>query len=391
MSDSLGYRLGRAFQVTPEEAEAARDPFKPLREQTAREEAEAERYGMPVTRFFSNIARGYQGEEPVVEPPGPARDIALPASMGAAPAATAHPAAPRPAVTTLDRDPAYADVISGTSGTLPTIDQPQAGGYPSRGEALAALPAGGGGREPTLEEKGYRAIRMPNGTMLFTNRAETGGEELSLADAGRVVRRQDRDQLPTGVDPKSLTMRSLLQASLRANPLEPGPPAPEAPIRGRMVAGTPYDTTPTATQMPGESRQVAALALEQATGAAELAGARAKEREAAMTPQEKAALNPAVMISAAARTYRDDALKELFAQINQQTQEIKTKYTDPTQRAKELRSMLERSDREYRRILGASLIGSGEAVPSAALADPKVDPAAQIAAAMGLTPAAAAQ
>lgn len=128
-----------------------------------------------------------------------------------------------------------------------------------------------------------RAIRMPDGKLLFTNRDEYGGEEFTPAEGGRLVREAQRAQPleatnPLVSDPTSRTLRALVRAS--AGRPESGP----VPAAGRMVPGTTPDLSGgTLSTIEGTPQQQQALQLEDAIGALSLANVR-QETEVASMP-----------------------------------------------------------------------------------------------------------
>lgn len=142
----------------------------------------------------------------------------------------------------------------------------------------------------TTRRTGYsamRAIRLPNGQMLFTNRPEYGGEEMTPAEGGREVRRQQAAE----IDPASATMSALVKASARAA-MQRGEGSQPAP-QGRVVPGEAPSMTPGGfSQIEGTPQQQARYALEDAMTALNLAGIQGEEKkvreEAAMSPVERA-------------------------------------------------------------------------------------------------------
>jgi len=129
----------------------------------------------------------------------------------------------------------------------PPADMPKPLDY-SVGGAVANVPAavaeaGAAGPVAQTAPAGrIRAIRLPNGQMLFTNRDEYGGEEFTPEQGGRIVREQQRAR----IDPTSATMSALVNASVRAAEKEIGQPEPQ----GRMVPGTAPEPGAGVTFMP---------------------------------------------------------------------------------------------------------------------------------------------
>lgn len=118
-----------------------------------------------------------------------------------------------------------------------------------------------------------RAIRMPNGHMLFTNRDEYGGEEFTPQQGGQIVREQQR-QMPTPARPPfegditHAAMTGLVRASMRASAGEPSP----GQLRGRMVEGKAPDTTGGSVSMiEGTDEQQLADKIQTAMGHQQLA------------------------------------------------------------------------------------------------------------------------
>lgn len=135
-----------------------------------------------------------------------------------------------------------------------------------------------------------RAIRMPNGQILFTNDASYGGEELSIGDAGKIVRAGDAATVARGpMRPSSETMSGLLQASTRASAAR----GPESPMvgGGRMVAGRTPDLSGGAVSMvEGTPEQQLDEKLQDAMGALSLADVGQRTKLASMDPGARALL-----------------------------------------------------------------------------------------------------
>jgi len=142
-----------------------------------------------------------------------------------------------------------------------------------------------------------RAIRMPNGTMLFTNRDEYGGEEFTPKQGGQIVREQQRTQAPLPRSPfegdlTHAAMTGLVRASMRASAGEPRP----GEMRGRMVEGTRPDASGGAVSMiEGTPEQQLQQKLSAAMGQLQLGQIGQESKLAAMEPGERALVeNPHV-------------------------------------------------------------------------------------------------
>lgn len=151
----------------------------------------------------------------------------------------------------------------------------------------ASQPAGMQGPTPSS----IRAIRLPNGHMLFTDRSasEIGGDELSQGQAGEAVQRQTRN---INFDPTSRAMSALVAASMRASRIDQAGPPPEPTVQN--VSGPAWDSRPGFSAMQGTDEQKRGLELEKAAGlaamakaGAETAEAERRTREAPMTPEER--------------------------------------------------------------------------------------------------------
>lgn len=153
-----------------------------------------------------------------------------------------------------------------------------------------------------------RAIRMPNGTVLFTNRDEIGGDEFvgGTAAAGREIRSMDRARATSPTQaamlnvvrekasdvPGALVNASQDQARLRGEGSMPGPPALEPT---RRVAGQAPDTRPGVSFIEGTPEQQREIALRDMMDVIAMEQAGQELEVARMPPGEAAALsNPTV-------------------------------------------------------------------------------------------------
>lgn len=153
-------------------------------------------------------------------------------------------------------------VPAGVSAQLDRFSQekgiPVDSGRPTPELATAAAPA-----PPRI-----RAIRMPNGSFLFTNQ-NYGGEEVDVPAAGAAIRAQDR----ANVSPTSSTMSALVRASARQaagermpslNPRQVAGPAFNAAEPGvSFIEGTPDQQMAEKLQDNMAKLQLSQLAQEQ--------------------------------------------------------------------------------------------------------------------------------
>jgi hypothetical protein len=218
------------------------------------------------------------------------------------------------------------DTGVGPVNTIPV--QPPIEPHPDLSPLENVRPAGY--RDPTPT----RAIRMPNGHFLFTNRPEYGGEEVSVGDAGKEIRSRDAAQpgiaqaASRPIDPLSSTMSGLIQASTRAA-LQRGGAGPVQPMRGKMVRGqdtfaglndpyTPADATagrPGVSMIEGTPDQKMAAALQDAVGLSALNEATQRATLFGMSPERRAMIeNPQIQtLIALERMYgpkRDKAMSD---------------------------------------------------------------------------------
>lgn len=190
------------------------------------------------------------------------------------------------------------------------------------------------GRRAADYKPKMRAIRMPNGSFVFTNRDELGGEEFSTGDAGQLM----RESLPSAsqslaastptpyiedtprtsiIDPTSRTMQALVRASARAQSARiPGAGAGSPSPVGRMVSGQTPDTRGGSVSMiEGTPQQQVAQKLQDSMGTLALLETQQEEAKARMSPAERAMVeNPAVVQGAWAvnqfRPMIEGAMKE---------------------------------------------------------------------------------
>lgn len=142
-----------------------------------------------------------------------------------------------------------------------------------------------------------RALRMPNGKILYTNQGSYGGpgiEELDYQDAARAERARRAT-----VDPTSRTMSALVRAAAKANMSRSaeGPPGPTLEsLPGRPTTGVdPGFDRPGVSFIEGTPQQQLDLDIEAAMGAASLAEAQSAEAFSKKTPDEQARLkNPRI-------------------------------------------------------------------------------------------------
>jgi hypothetical protein len=220
----------------------------------------------------------------------------------------------------------------------PAVAPPPAGLAGSHAEFMASMRPLGDGSAPTgagllpdtlgLETPAgavaastsspMRAIRMPDGRLLFTNREGYGGSEISTADAGREIRAAD--STPAGRGPlndvrpggafagksyewpgmQEQTMAGLVAASQRAAAGEPPPSKTtgrqlEGHILGKGGSGgflpSPDNLTGAGiSRIQGSPEQQVQIALEQAMGATALAQLGQQQRQASLSPMEAATL-----------------------------------------------------------------------------------------------------
>jgi len=185
-----------------------------------------------------------------------------------------------------------------------------------------------------------RAIRLPNGRMLFTNQEEYGGE-MSAAEGGRVVRAQDRASARKNELPARAAITGMLQASIRdasmrdaqrrgetetvaALPFAQGEGRDPRPVEGRglsMIEGT-----------PEIQRQIA---LEDAMGALNLAEAR-QRTELANLPAEArlVAEDPNIRLQRWALANIQPKITAIQQQAAAEIAQIKATITDPREQAK---------------------------------------------------------
>lgn len=139
-----------------------------------------------------------------------------------------------------------------------------------------------------------RAIRMPDGRLLYTNRAELPGNEIPMAQAVQ----QERTERAS-IDPTSATMSALVRASARANRQTPPTAAP-------ML------DSPAVSVMEGTPQQRMSMSIDDAVAAATLAQIQQATAEAKLSPQERSDLdNPGVgRISYLNQLFAGDIAKE---------------------------------------------------------------------------------
>lgn len=190
-----------------------------------------------------------------------------------------------------------------------------------------------------------RAIRLPGGKFLFTNREEYGGEEFSPAEAGRQIR--SAEATPSNVrmaeapriDPTSATMSALVRSSIRASRGERSPGSMIPQPAGRMTEGTTPDVSGGAVSMiEGTPEQQIAVNFQRALGAASLAGVEQERKVNEMDPAAAALLgNPQVQAGSWALNAllpRIDAANAAAAKL---ADEARRTITDPKQLQQELR------------------------------------------------------
>jgi hypothetical protein len=231
----------------------------------------------------------------------------------------------------------------------PTSDTqfPENGMFPEYAQHAAAAAHS---RPPT------RAIRMPGGKFLFTNREELGGEETSVGDAGREIRGLDaaapgntRMAMAPRIDPTSATMSSLLRSSIRSNAGERAPgyiqgtAQPVQPFRapGRMVAGEAPDTHGGAVSMiEGTPDQQLAQKLSDAMGATALAQSLQEQKVAGMSPEDAAALgNPQVQAGSWANRQIRPQIESAHRAAAAASAQARATIQDPKQLDKTLRDI----------------------------------------------------
>jgi hypothetical protein len=153
-----------------------------------------------------------------------------------------------------------------------------------------------------------RAIRLPNGTYLFTNNPDAdtkGGEEMSTYDAGRAIRTADR------LTPSSRTMSALMNASRMAS-----------------TDVLPEESRPTATMtaaVPEQERVGRQLKLEEVMGGLEIAKAQQAKAVSEMTPAARAELeNPAVVAAKFGRQAYGRDIQTVLGNLSMDLQTIAT-------------------------------------------------------------------
>lgn len=128
-----------------------------------------------------------------------------------------------------------------------------------------------------------RAIRMPGGRIVFTNRDELGGDEVGVAEAGRELRDREMRGSPT-----TATMSALVRASARAHgqPLD----APYTAPTLRTSPGEAPDMEPGVSFIEGTPQQQDQLKIEDAMSATVLANLERERELAEMDPRARALL-----------------------------------------------------------------------------------------------------
>lgn len=127
-----------------------------------------------------------------------------------------------------------------------------------------------------------RALRLPDGRVIFTNRDEYGGEEFTTKEGGQLVRAQQRQE-----NPSREALTGMLRASMRATEREASEPPPE----GRMVGGEAPETGAGFSAIEGTTQMRNQVGLEDAMGALALARIEQDTARALLTPDALAATN----------------------------------------------------------------------------------------------------
>ena len=225
--------------------------------------------------------RGAQGDKPYWDvrdvigdvgdkllPPPPAGGFTVEQAEGRAPLGDSPPSVAQPSV-------------APTVETTPprTIAPPPTPAVPEAPNLIGTLDEEVERLRPAYQAATYRppmrAIRLPNGRMLFTNQEGYGGQEMSTAEGGKVVRAQDRVEASREM-PARAAIKGMLQASIRdASLRETAPEAESGDIlpRGRQVEGEAYDMRPGVSMIEGTPEIQRRIALEDAMGALSLAEA----------------------------------------------------------------------------------------------------------------------
>lgn len=211
-----------------------------------------------------------------------------------------------------------------------------------------------------------RAIRMPNGQILFTNDPSYGGEEISVGDAGKIVRSADAGAVSRGsLRPSSETMSGLLQASTRASAAR----GPESPMvgGGRMVAGRAPDTSGGAVSMiEGTPEQQLNEKLQDAMGALSLADVGQRRKLAEMDPGARALLENKDVQTASFVNHMLQPRRDQAHQLaTQRAQAAAAQFAnDPKQLAATLRQIQDERDQSLREIDSQQAMSMGLRPPS---------------------------
>lgn len=254
---------------------------------------------------------------------GTVADMAPAPVPGAAPLATAAaPTSPHP-LQIRSLDPAPSTPVAAPSG------------QPSMMEGLHDSARAARYRSPV------RAIRMPGGKIVFTNRDELGGEEVGVSEAGREIRDREMRGSPT-----TATMSALVRASARSHgqPLD----APYTAPTIRTSPGEAPDSSPGVSFIEGTPQQQAQLKIDDAMSATVLANLQREQELAEMDPRARALLENKDVQTASYLLSRfqpqiDRAREDAAARI----QVINQTVVDP----KERRAALQEVDAELERSL----------------------------------------
>lgn len=202
-----------------------------------------------------------------------------------------------------------------------------------------------------------RAIRLPGGKFVFTNRDELGGEQVDVGDAGRAIRGADatpeniRMSEAPRIDPTSATMSALVRSSIRSSRGEraPGLATTPQPIRGRTVPGETPDISHGAVSMiEGTPQQQLDIKLNDALGALSLAGVNQERQVAEMDPADAALLgNPSVQSGSWALNAVMPRIDAANQRAEQETAQARAQIQDPKQLQQALREIEDRRSRTF--------------------------------------------
>lgn len=218
-----------------------------------------------------------------------------------------------------------------------------------------------------------RAIRLPDGRLIFTNRPEYGGEQFSTEDAGRLLRQQELKRYRALPDPTSAAMSGLLRSSLRAAEAEErrGLPAPVGTrVEGIGEAGTePSTTGGAASFVEGTTETQDRIKLDDALRALALLQANQEIEKAAMPAAQRAQVENKDVVLA-------DWIRKQYAPQIQDVQNslaklaIKERLADQmpdreSQRAAKIAIEQERAELEGRlqNIQGLMSLSAGQRIP----------------------------